>query len=93
MKSLNEKCSPLEDKKSATFLNIIDAIVELGGPPLVKDSTLIYFDELEAEVSKFKDKWGGGFESMTNFFEESIKEWTIHYVNLNNNILIIVNET
>jgi hypothetical protein len=49
MKSLKEKCSPLEDKKSATFFKIIDAIVELGGPPLVQDSTLISFDELEVE--------------------------------------------
>ena len=92
MKYLKEKCSPMEDMKSATFFKIIDAIAELGGPPLVQDSSLIFVDDMEAEVSKLKDKWAREFDKLSNFSEESIKTLTIDYVNLNNNISVIVNE-
>lgn len=92
MKSLKKNCSPLKDKKSAMFFKFTNVIAELGGPPLVQDFALIYYDELEAEVSKLKDKWVGEFENLTNFSEEIIKEWILDCVNLNNNISIIVNE-
>ena len=74
------------------FFKITNAIVELGDPPLVWDSALIFVDGLEAEVSKLKDKWVREFDSLTDFSEESIKAWTIDYVNWNNNIPIIFNE-
>lgn len=89
MKFLKEKTSFLEDKKSATFLKIIDFVVELKVPPLVRDSTLISSYELEAELSKLKDKWTREFDSLTYFSEENIKAWIVDYVNLNNNISII----
>lgn len=63
MKILNEKCSPLEDKKSATFFGIIDDISKIGGPLIVQYSTLIFIDDMEDEVSKLKDKWVREFDS------------------------------
>ena len=35
MKSLKEKCTLLEDRKSAIFFKVIDAIAKLGGSPLI----------------------------------------------------------
>ena len=92
LKSLKERCSPLEDIKSYAFFKIVDAIAELDGPPLIIYSILISMNYLEYEMSKLKDKWEGEFDSLSYFFDESIKAWTIDYVNLNNNISIIVNE-
>ena len=43
-------------------------------------------------MSKIRDKWAGEFDSLTNFYEENIRAWTIDYLNFNNNISIIVNE-
>lgn len=60
------------------------------------DITSYSIDDLEALVSKLNEKWVGEFETLTNFFEEieeNINAWTIVYINLNNNILTIVNET
>ena len=82
MKSLKEKCSSLEDKKSATFFKIYDAIVELGGPHLVWYSMFISSYEFEFKVSKLKDKWDWEFDSLKNFSEDNIKAWIIYYVNL-----------
>lgn len=48
LRSLSERCSLLEDKKYATFFKITDVIVELGGPPVITDSTLITTNDLEA---------------------------------------------
>ena len=73
MRFLKEKYLPLEDKKSATFFKVTDVIPKLGGSPLVQYSSLIYFDELEAKVSKLKDKWDGEFDNLTNFSMEIIK--------------------
>ena len=92
MRSLKEEYLPLEDKKSATFFKVTDVISKLGGSPLVQYSSLIYFDELEAEVSKLKHKWDREFDSLTNFSMEIIKAQAVDYVDLNNNISIIVNE-
>ena len=83
---MKEKCSPLEDRKSTTLFKITNAIVELGGPPLVRVYNLIYVDDLEVELSKLKDKWVGEFDSMSYFSRECIKAWMVDYVNLNNNI-------
>ena len=35
MKSLNEKGTLLEDKKSAIFFKVSDFIAKLGGPPII----------------------------------------------------------
>ena len=83
----------MEDSKTATFFKITDAIVELGGLALVWYSSLIYANDLESSMSKLKDKWVEEFDSMSKFSEERIKTWIIDYVNLNNNLLIIVTET
>lgn len=55
LRLLSERCSPLEDRKSATFFKVIDVIYELGGPPAIKNSTLIFVDNLEFEISKLKE--------------------------------------
>ena len=34
-------CSPLEDKKCATFFKITDAIAKLDNPPIIRNSTLV----------------------------------------------------
>ena len=54
---------------------------------------LISLDEIEDEVAKLKDKWAREFDNLTDFSEDKIKAWTMDYVNLNNNILIIVCES
>ena len=41
LRSLKETGSSLEDRKGATFFKVTDDISKLGGPPLVRDSTLI----------------------------------------------------
>ena len=81
----------MEDKRSATFFKITNAIAKLRGPSLVRDA-LISTNDLEDEVSKLKDKWDKEFCSLSDLFEERNKAWTIYYVNVNNNISIIVNE-
>ena len=48
---------------------------------------------MEAEVSKLKEKWEGEFDSLSYSFDERIKAWTVDYVNLNNSISIIINES
>ena len=75
-----------------TFFKVTDVISKLGGSPLVQYSSLIYFDELEAEVSKLKHKWDREFDSLTNFYMKIIKAQVVDYVDLNNSISIIVNE-
>ena len=90
LRSLNKRYSPVEDRKSATFFKIIDAITELGGPTIIRNSTLIFVDDLEYEVSKLKDKWAREFDILSYFFEENIRTWVVNYVNLNNNIVNIV---
>ena len=72
---------------------MFDVIVELGGPSLIQDSMLFFLDELEVEVSKLKDKWSGEFKNLLDFYEDNIQTWTVDYVNLNNNISIIVCES
>ena len=86
MKSLKKKCSPLEDKKSVMLFKISDAIVELGGLPLVRYFSLISSDVLQIEVSKLNKKWAREFDNLTNFSKERITAWNIDYVNSNNNI-------
>jgi hypothetical protein len=90
LRSLSERCSPLEDIKNDTFFNINDATIELGGPPLIRSSTLITVDDLDLEVSKLKDKWVGEFDSLSYFYDKNFRTWTTNYVNLNSNILNIV---
>lgn len=93
MKSLKEKCTLLGDKKSAIFFKVSDTIVELGGPSMIQDSMLILIYDLEVEVSKFKDKWLKEFDNLSDFSEDNIRMRTIDYVNLNNNITIIICES
>ena len=52
LRSLKERCSPLEDRKTETSFKIIDTITKLGGPLLARDSTMIFVDDLEVEASK-----------------------------------------
>lgn len=87
---LSERCSPLEDRKSATFFKITDDISKLDCPPIIKNSTLISANDLECEVSKLKDKWDGEFDTLSIFYEENIRALTINYVNLNNIIINLV---
>ena len=47
---------------------------------------------MEVEVSKIKEKWAEEFDNLTDFSKDNIKSLTIDYVNLDNNILIIVGE-
>ena len=82
----------LEDMKSALFFKVFDVIAELGGPTLIRDSTLISPDELQVELSKLKDKWAREFNNMSYFFEDSMGTWTVDYVNLNNNIFVTIDE-
>ena len=63
--SLKKRCSPPEDITSATFFKIIDVIAELGGPPIMRNSTLIIVDNLEFEVSKLKYKQAREFDSLS----------------------------
>ena len=56
LKSLKEKSTLLEDKKSTIFFKVFDVVVELECPPMLRDSTLISPNELELELSKLKDK-------------------------------------
>lgn len=92
LRSLKERYSPLEDKKSTLLFKITNAIDELGNPPLVIDFTFISIDDMEAKLSKLKDKWAREFDSLSDFYKESIKTQMVDYVNLNNNISIIVDE-
>ena len=90
-KSFKEKCTSLEDKNT-TFFKTSNAIAEPGGPPLVRDSMLIFSDEMEVEMSKVKDRWAREFNNLIDFFEDNIKARTMDYVNLNNNISVIICE-
>lgn len=49
-------------------------------------------EELEVEVSKLKDKWAKEFDNLLDFSEDSIQTWVVDYINLNNNIYVIVCE-
>ena len=93
MKSLKKKCTFLEDKKGAPFFKVSYAIVELGGPPLFWDSMFISSYELESKVSKIKDKWVRQFDNLMSFSEDDIRAWTVDYINLNNNIWVIISES
>ena len=53
---------------------------------------LISPDELEAKVSKLKDKWVEEFHNMSCFSKDNIRTWTMDYINLNKNIFVIVCE-
>ena len=64
LKSLKEKCTLLEDIKSAMFFKVSNPIVELGVPPLIWDSKLISPDNLEVVLSKLKDKCYGKFDNI-----------------------------
>ena len=57
LKSLMEKVTLLEDRKSAICFKVYDAIKELEGPPLIKCSRFLLPNELDIELSKLKDKW------------------------------------
>ena len=93
MKSLKEKWTFQEDKKSVIFFKISNAIVELGGPLLVWDSVNVSKNELEAKVPKLKDNWTKEFDSSMKFSEDNVWTWTMDYVNFNNNIYIIICES
>ena len=47
---------------------------------------------MEVEVSKLKDKWAKEFDNLKNFSKDNIRAWTVDYVNLNNNIFVIISE-
>ena len=68
MKTLMEKVTLLEDWNSSIFFKVSDAIKELEGPPLIKDSMLISPNELNVELSKLKGKWVAEFDDLSNFF-------------------------
>lgn len=93
MMSLKEMCTFPKDKKIAIFFKVSNAIVELRGPPLLWDSIFISSDELEAKFSKLKDKWVEDFNTLMNFSKYNIRTWIIDYVNLNNNIYVIISES
>ena len=92
LKSFKERCTLMEDKKSPIFFKLSDSTAELGGPPLIQDSTLIFPYEMEVELSKLKDKCVGEFYNMPDFFEDNMRTWIVDYVNLNNTIFFIVGE-
>ena len=83
---------PRRQEKHHLF-EFFDAIGELGGPLLVQDSMMISLDELEDEVSKLRDKWVREFDNLTDFFNVNMREWTLDYVSLNNDIFVIIFET
>ena len=86
LNSLKEKSTLLEDRKSAIFFKVFDAIIELEDPPLIKDSKFISTDELEFRFCKLKEKWAGEFDNLSDFSKDNICTWTIEYVNFNNNV-------
>ena len=89
---LEIKCMLLEDRKSSILFKVTNAIVQLGGPPLIRESTLVSLDDMEVEVSKLKDKWVREFDNLLDFFEDIIRMWTMDYVNVNNNIYVSIRE-
>ena len=43
-------------------------------------------------MSKLKDKWAKVFDNLLDFFDDNVWMWTIDYVNLKNNISVIICE-
>ena len=43
-------------------------------------------------MSKLKDKWAIEFNNLMHLSEDDIQTWTVNYVNLNNNIFVIISE-
>lgn len=82
----------LEENKISTFFKVSYDIFEFGGPLLVQDSTLVSSYELEVELSKLKDKWAEDIDSLKYFTKNNIRAWTMDYINLNNNIFVILSE-
>ena len=92
LRPLNDKCTLLEEKKSIVFFKVVEAITKLGGPPMVKNSTLLSLNDLEYELSKLKEKWVEEFENLSNFLEENMKIWIVSYVNFNNDNTTILSQ-
>ena len=79
-------------RKVSPYLKNFEAIIKLGGPPIVKNSTLISIDDLESDLSKLNDKQDREFDILLDFSEENIKTWTVSYVNFNNDILVFISQ-
>lgn len=86
--SLKENATFLDDIKTAILFKAYDIVKELEGPPPVKDSTLLSYEELETDLSKLRDKWAEEFNSFSDLYGYNMCMWTIDYVNLNHFILI-----
>jgi hypothetical protein len=66
LRQLIATCDILEGRKSTLFLKVVDIVKELEGPTLIRDSTLLTKDQMEAELSTLKVAWGTEFDDLTN---------------------------
>ena len=92
LKTLQEKSTFLEDRKSVIFFKVFDVVNDLEGLALFKNSMFLSIDELETKLSKLGDKWDEEFYSLSDFSRDNMRTWTIDYLNLNHNISVSILE-
>lgn len=68
MRGLIDSCRLLEDRNRIVFLKDSNVIKDLNGPPLIKNSFLLFAEETEKELSKLKELWANDFNKLFEFF-------------------------
>jgi hypothetical protein len=80
------ECDTINSKISDLFLKLVDLTKELEGPHLIMDSILLSKDQLQEQLEALKTSWASEFDNLTEFLEEEVEKWLIHYVNKNEDI-------
>jgi hypothetical protein len=80
------ECDTINTKRSDVFLKLVDLTKELKGPHLIMDSILLSKDQLQEQLDALKISWESEFNDLTEYSEEEVEKWLIHYVNKNEDV-------
>jgi hypothetical protein len=77
------ECDVINSKRSDLFFKLVDVTKELEGPHLIMDSIFLTKDQLQEQLEALKISWANEFNNLTEFSQEEVEKWLVHYVNKN----------
>lgn len=86
LKELHEKYDSINGKTDDLFLQLIDLTKEMRGPHLIMDSILLSKEQLQEHMDALKVEWENEFNEITEYSQEEVEKWLIHYVNKNDEV-------
>jgi hypothetical protein len=86
------ECDAINSKRSDIFFKLLDVTKELEGPHLIMDTIFLTKDRMQEQLDALKISWANEFNDLTEFLQEEVEKWLIHYVNKNEDQVDIIHQ-